>query len=136
MKIKIIIVILAVACLGLVIGLLAVKKQGEEQHTTDANSITDLSNQVVNANLKINDLNQVNLTYSNDLAVSQQQAAQLSNNLAAADSAIAESKAALASAQEQITNLNTRISDLEAAEQGARPARQRTHQHHRPVEQP
>ena len=117
MKIKIIIVILAVACLGLIIGLLAVKKQGEELHATDANSITDFSNQVVNADLKINDLNQVNLTYSNDLVLSQQQAAQLSNNLAAADSTIAESKAAVASAQGEITNLNSHISDLEARNQ-------------------
>ena len=117
MKIKIIIVILAVACLGLVIGLLAVKKQGEEQHATDASSIVDFSNQVVNADLKINDLSQVNLTYSNDLVLSQQQAAQLSNNLAAADSAIADSKAAIASAQGEITNLNTHISDLEARNQ-------------------
>jgi chromosome segregation ATPase len=117
MKIKIVIVILAVVCLGLIIGLLAIKKQGEEQHATDASSIVDFSNQVVNADLKINDLNQVNLTYSNDLAMSQQQAVQLSNNLAAADTTIADSKAAIASAQGQITNLNSQISDLEARNQ-------------------
>lgn len=120
MKIKIVIVILAVACLGLVIGLVAVKKQGEEQHATDVSSIVDFSNQVVSANLKINDLNQVNLMLTNDLASSQQQALQLSNNLEVANStindakaAIAAGKAALASAQDQITNLNSRITDLE-----------------------
>jgi chromosome segregation ATPase len=72
---------------------------------------------VVNADLKINDRNQFNLTYSNDLALSQQQTAQLSNNLAAADSTIVESKAAIASAQGEITNLNSHISDLEARNQ-------------------
>ena len=113
MKIKIIIVVLSLACLGLLIGLVAVKKQGEEQHAADVSSITDFSNQVVNADLKINDLNQVNLMLTNDLALSQQQAAQLSNSLAAAQVTIAASKATITSAQEQITNLNGRINDLE-----------------------
>ena len=120
MKLKIVIVILAVACIGLLIGLLSVKKQGEEQHALDASSIVDFSNQVVNADLKINDLNQVNLMLTNDLALSQQQAAQLSNSLSAAQATIAESRTTLASAQQQIaneqqqiTNLNGHINDLE-----------------------
>jgi chromosome segregation ATPase len=113
MKIKIVIVILALACLGLLIGLLAVKKQGEEQHATDVSSIVDFSNQVVSADLKINDLNQVNLMLTNDLALSQQQAAQLSNSLAAAQVTIANSQTTIANAQQQITNLNSRIGDLE-----------------------
>jgi len=113
MKLKIVIVILALACIGLLIGLLAVKKQGEEQHATDVSSIVDFSNQVVSADLKINDLNQVNLMLTNDLALSQQQAAQLSNSLAAAQVTIAESQTTIANAQQQITNLNSRIGDLE-----------------------
>ena len=113
MKTKIIIVLLAVACVGLAIGLFAVKKQGENQHVADMSSIVDFSNQVVNANLKINDLNQVNLMLTNDLALSQQQTAQLSNSLAAAATTIASSKATIASNQDQINNLNTRIGDLE-----------------------
>jgi len=113
MKTKIVIVILAVVCAGLMVGLFAVKKQGEEQHVADASSIVDFSNQVVNANLKINDLNQANLTYSNEWALSLAQAEQLSNSLADATATIASSRAALAGAQEQITNLNTHISDLE-----------------------
>jgi chromosome segregation ATPase len=113
MKLKIVIGILAVACIGLLIGLLAVKKQGEEQHATDASSIADFSNQVASADLKINDLNNANLTYSNDFALSQQHAAQLSNSLAAAQVTIAESQTTIANAQQQITNLNSRIGDLE-----------------------
>ena len=114
MKIKILIVILAVICVGLGIGLFAVKKSGEEQHAADVSSIADFSNQVVNANLKITDLNQVNLMLTNDLTASQQQVVQFSNNLDAANATIAEGKATIASAQNQITNLTTRISDLEA----------------------
>ena len=113
MKIKIVIVALAVVCIGLAVGLFAVKKQGSDQHAADVSSIIDFSNQLVNAGMKINDLNQVNLLLTNDLAASQQQAAQLSNNLAAAAAAVADGKSALASAQDQITSLNLRLSDLE-----------------------
>ena len=113
MKIKIIVVVLAVVCVGLAIGLFAVKKQGDEQHNTDVSSIVDFSNQVVNARLKIDDLNQVNLTYSNDMVLSQQQAAQLSNSLAAATATLTSSQTSLASAQDQIKSLNVRLSDLE-----------------------
>ncbi len=81
------------------------------------NSIVDFSNQVVDANLKINDLNQVNLALTNDLALSQDQMTQLSNNLAAAAVTLAGSKAALASAQDQITSLNSHITDLETQNQ-------------------
>jgi DNA repair exonuclease SbcCD ATPase subunit len=113
MKIKIVVVALAVVCVGLAIGLFAVKKQGDEQHNSDVSSIVDFSNQVVNARMKIDDLNQVNLTYSNDMVLSQQQAAQLSNSLAAATATVASSQAALTSAQDQIKSLNGHISDLE-----------------------
>ncbi|HEY5346514.1 MAG TPA: hypothetical protein VIK62_09250 [Verrucomicrobiae bacterium] len=114
MKIKIVIVILAVACVALAIALFAVKKSGEEAHVSDMSSIMDFSNQVMNADLKINDLNQVNITYSNDLVLSQTQAEQLSNSLTAAAKTITDSKIAITSAQDQITNLNSRIGDLEA----------------------
>jgi chromosome segregation ATPase len=114
MKIKILIVVLAVIAVGLAIGLFAVKKSAQEQHTADVSSIADFSNQVVNANLKITDLNQVNLMLTNDLAASQQLVVQFSNNLDSANATILESKTSLAAAQNQITNLNTRISDLEA----------------------
>ncbi len=115
MKIKTVIIILAVVAVGLLIGLIAVKKQGDDRHVADVSSIVDFSNQVVSASLKINDLNQVNLMLTNDLAVSQQQAELFSNNLAAAIVTIADTKVTLASTQNQVTNLNARITDLETA---------------------
>ncbi len=128
MKLKVVIVILAVASIGLGIALFATKKSADEQHSTDVNSIIEYSNQVVTANSHLDELRQVNLTLSNDLTSSQQQLslnaeqlAQLSNNLAtanatlaSANTALAETKTSLARAQEQVTNLNLHISDLEA----------------------
>ena len=69
MKIKVIIVILAVVSAGLIIALFATKKQSDDRHETDVKSIVVFSNQVVDANKQIAELGQVNLTLSNDLEI-------------------------------------------------------------------
>jgi len=121
MKIKVVIVILAIACIGLGIALFATKKQADEQHGADVTSIVSFSNQVLEVTKHLDELGQVNLTLSNDLSSSEQklslsaeQSAQLSNSLAAANSTLEETKNSLLGAQELVTNLNTRIADLEA----------------------
>jgi len=113
MKIKIAIVILAVAAIGLGIALYATKQQAEKQHEADTNSILDFSNQVVTASQHIEDLRQDNLTLTNNLVLSLQQAGQLSNSLAAAQATLENTRTTLASTREQITGLNVHISDLE-----------------------
>jgi chromosome segregation ATPase len=120
MKLKVVIVILAVACVGLAVALFATKKKADDQHTGDVVSINDFSNQVVLASKHLDELGQVNLTLSNDLASSQQQltvnteeTVQLSNSLAAANALLADAKSSLASAEQLVTNLNARITDLE-----------------------
>jgi chromosome segregation ATPase len=121
MKIKVVIVILALACIGLAIGLFTTKKQADEQHSSDTRDINQFSNQVVDAAERLKELGQVNLALSNDLYSSQQalaldadQMAQLSNALAAANATLADTRSSLVSAEQQVTNLNNRISDLEA----------------------
>ena len=113
MKIKIAIIVLAIAIVGLGIALFAIKKQAEEQQTKDAATIADLSGQVMSAKKQIDDLGQVNIVLTNDLAASRQQLAQLSNSLASAAAALNSTRSSLLSAQNQITNLNTHIADLE-----------------------
>jgi len=121
MQIKVVIVILAAACIGLGIALFATKKQSADQYTKDVSAINDFSNQVVVTGKHLDELDQVNLTLSNDLASTEQQLAlsteqmaQLSNSLAAATVALNETSNSLVSAEEQVTNLNNRIADLEA----------------------
>lgn len=114
MKVKVVIIVLAVVCVVLMIAFFAAKKQAEDQHEKDIAQTVDFSNQVVGANEHLKELSQVNLSLSNDLAAAQQQTSQLSNSVAAANAALADSKTSLASAEETITNLNSRISDLEA----------------------
>jgi septal ring factor EnvC (AmiA/AmiB activator) len=121
MKIKVVIVILALACVGLAVALFATKKTADDQHTEDVKSIEDFSNQVVSASEHLKDLGQVNLTLSNDLSSAQQQITvsteelgQLSNTLSTANAALISTSNSLASTEELVTNLNNRIADLEA----------------------
>jgi chromosome segregation ATPase len=114
MKLKIGIVILAAVCVGLLIALIATKKAADDQRKNDEDHILDFSNQLVTAHTSLDDLNQVNLMLTNDLATSRQTIEETSNNLAETASALADTKASLQGAQDQITNLNSRITDLEA----------------------
>ncbi|HEY1718883.1 MAG TPA: hypothetical protein VGH42_11420 [Verrucomicrobiae bacterium] len=117
MKIKNGIVILAAACAGLLIALIVTKKSADEQQRNSASAILDLSNQLDKASVSLNDLRQVNLTLNDDLATNRQEADTLSNDLAEAAGTLASTKATLQTAQDQITNLNSRITDLETQNQ-------------------
>ncbi|MGA3283628.1 MAG: hypothetical protein ABSD57_04120 [Verrucomicrobiota bacterium] len=113
MKTKLAIVILTVVCAGLAVALIAAKKTTSDQLNNVA-AILDLSNQLVTANENLDELRQVNLRLTNDLAAVQQQTSRLSNGLSEASGALASAKATLQGAQDQIANLNGRITDLEA----------------------
>ena len=114
MRTKMAIVILAVVCAGLAVALIAAKKTTSDQLKNNAVTILDFSNQLVTANENLDELRQVNLRLTNDLAAAQQQTSRLSNGLNEASSALASAKATLQGAQDQIANLNGRITDLEA----------------------
>ena len=111
------IAILAVACLGFAVALIVVKQQAGAQQAAGASTILDFSNQIVKASVSIEDLNQVNLTMSNDLASTRQTSLTLSNELTETTNTLAVTTASLQEAQQQITNLNGRVTDLEAQNQ-------------------
>jgi peptidoglycan hydrolase CwlO-like protein len=117
MKIKLGIVILAVACGGLAIALFATKKAADERLKTDAYAILDFSNQLVAATANLDELRQVNLTLTNDLAGSRQEALTFSNQFTEASGTLASTKASLQSAQDQIASFNSRIAGLETRNQ-------------------
>jgi len=121
MKTKIAIIVLAVASFGLVIAMFATKKQAEKQHEDDVSSISDFSNQVVNAEVKINDLSQVNIALTNDLAASRtqialssQQVEQLSNSLTTITGALKTTQDSLDATRGQVASLTMKVGDLEA----------------------
>ena len=113
MKTKIVMVVLAVICAGLAVALVAAKKMTNEQLTSDVAAIFDFSNQLVTANENLDELRQVNLRLTNDLAAVQKQSSRFSNSLNEASSALATARVTLQNDQDQIANLNGRVSDLE-----------------------
>ena len=113
MKIKIGIVILAVIGAGLLIALLATKKEAEELHKKDADALLDFSNQLTTASASLDDLRQVNLVLTNDVVAAHQVLDTVSNNLAETTATLADVRSALENSQGQVTNLTTRVSDLE-----------------------
>jgi chromosome segregation ATPase len=114
MKTKMAIVVLAVVCAGLAVALIASKMTAHDELNNKTAAILDISNQLVVVNDHVNDLQQVNLVLTNNYIVSQRQIAVLSNGLTRASGALASAKATLEGAQDQIANLNGRITDLEA----------------------
>ena len=113
MKIKIGIVILLAICVGLFIALFATKKTADEQRSGDAVKIADYSNQVTTATLTIDDLRQVNLMLTNDLAVTRESVTTLSNSLADATGNLTNTKAMLQDAQGRIADLEARNKALD-----------------------
>jgi len=117
MKIKIGIIILAAVCVGLLIALIVTKKSADEQERNSASAINDLSNQLDKANISLNDLRQTNLRLNDDLSTNREIALEFSNRLNETVGTLADTKVSLQSAQDQITNLNSRLADLEAQNQ-------------------
>jgi len=121
MNTKIGIAILAVACFGLAAALVVFKRQAEAQQATSDSKILDLSNQVFKAGVHIADLSQANLSLNNDLATNRQVSLELSNQLskqlAKQLAETASAAASLQSAQQEITNRDERIAELEARNQ-------------------
>jgi len=117
MKTKLGIVILVAACAGLAIALFATKNAADERLKKDADAILDFSNQLVAATANLDELRQVNLMLTNDLAGSRQEALTFSNQFTETSGTLASTKASLQSAQEQIASLNSRIASLETRNQ-------------------
>jgi len=112
MKTKLALIILAVACGGMMVALFAMRKAADDRFKKDTDAILDFSNQLASARDSLNDLGQVNLRLTNDLAASHQEALTFSNQYTEASGTLVVTRASLQDAQEQIAGLNKRISGL------------------------
>ena len=112
MKTKLGMVILAVACGGMIVALFAMKRVADNRFKKDTDAILDFSNQLVTARASLDDLGQVNLRLTNDLAASRQETFVFSNQFTEVSGAVVATKASLQDAQEQIAALNHRITGL------------------------
>ena len=98
MKMRISIVILVVVCAGLLIALIATKKSADDLRKKDADTILDFSNQLTGAHASLDDLRQVNLMLTNDIASSRQVLLSLSNNFTETSDALTATKTSLQAA--------------------------------------
>jgi peptidoglycan hydrolase CwlO-like protein len=112
MKTKLGVVILAAALIGLFLALLAMKRSAEERFKRDTDAILDFSNQVVTARASLDELGQLSLKLTNDLAASHEESMAFSNQFAETTGALANTRASLQGAQDQIAGLNQRIAGL------------------------
>ena len=117
--------------MGFAVALVVLKHQADAQQVASAGTISEFSNQIVKANISIEDLNQANLNLRSDLATNREMSLAFSNQLAETAGTLASTASSLQSAQQQITNLNDAHRRFGGPEPGARPARQFALQHHR-----
>jgi len=106
-------IILSIACLGLVAAVLVVKNQEQKELATSANTILDLSNNLLSAQGQVTNLGQFNLALSNSLSADQETTVSLSNQLNDAQYLLGEAQSALTRAQQKVTNLNSQVATLE-----------------------
>jgi len=103
-------IVLALACIVLVISLVVIKRGDDAQQANDAGVITDLSNQLDSAQTKIAIGNGTILVFSNRLDESLSASLTLSNQLM-------DAKSSVALDTEQITNLSRQVAERESENQ-------------------
>ena len=103
-------IVLALACTGLVISLVVMKRGDNAQHDNDAGAIADFSNRLDSAQMQIATGKGTMLALSNRLDESRSASLTFSNHLIEAESAIVLDT-------EQITNLNRRVAEVESENQ-------------------
>lgn len=118
MKTALGVIILLVICVVLVVALVMGKRNADVRQKKDAETIVDFSNQLTHANINLDDLRQVNLMLTNDLDANRRTLLTLSNQYVGASASLSRTKAALKTAQDQITELEVqnRALDQQAVE--------------------
>lgn len=123
------VIILAALCIGLGVVLFSTKKQAEQQHTTDVNTILNHSNQLVKTSRDLEEQRQVNIMLTNDLGTVRTEFANLTNkytqtvvtlskteeSLKASQNALAERDQKIAALETQNRELDEKAIDLSAA---------------------
>jgi len=114
-------ILLSVACIGLAIGLVTVKKQASERQVRDAENIETFSNQWVETKGSFEDQVMLAANFRKELNQKQLALAELSNtlsqtsaNLDQATQSLQKDEAALKASAEEIRRRDAKISDLEA----------------------
>jgi chromosome segregation ATPase len=114
MKIKVVVVILALVALGLAIGLIKTNQDSAAQQKKDQESIASLSNGWSQTSAELADQKQTNLRLDKDLADRNAHIEQLSNDLSQANDTVTQKEAALQAAIQRAAERDAKIADLES----------------------
>ncbi len=113
MKNRIGLVILVVACVGLGVGLIAIKRQSDEQKREADQSIQNFSNKLVVAASQLDETKQVNAELRKDLDNEKKNYGELTNNYSQVAVNLAQTEASLRTSEQEIAKRDVRIVDLE-----------------------
>lgn len=117
MKGRVILVILIVICVGLGIGLLVRHNQAEHEGTQARTQISKLSNDVVQTQAKVDELNSVNQTLETNLMGRTKELETTSNNFMSVSAALAktqaDAKAAAEAAAAEMAKRDAKIAELQ-----------------------
>src|SRR5438128_2921383 len=114
MKTRIAVVVLVLACVGLGIGLVSIKKQADKQKVEDADRFVTSSNQWSD---KLQEQKQFAATLEKDLDVQKKSFVDLTNDYAQVSANLTQAKASLETSQEEIKKRDAKIADLESQNQ-------------------
>lgn len=124
MKNQIGLIVLAVVCLGLLLGLVVVKKQAGDQHTKDTEMVSDYSNRWVKTSGTLDEQKQVAALLEKDLDSQKKALTELTNNftqvsanLAQTSANLAKTDSALQTSQQEVAKRDAKISELETQNQ-------------------
>lgn len=107
------IIILAALCIGLGVALFSSKKKAEEQHTKDADTILNHSNQLVKTSRDLEEQRQVNIMLTNDLGAARAEYLNLTNKFTETVVALNQTEASLKASQNAVAERDQKIAALE-----------------------
>jgi chromosome segregation ATPase len=117
MKIKVVVVILALVAVGLAIGLIKTNQDAASQEQKDQKEMASLSNGWSQANANLESERQVTMQLRTDVTNRDTHIEQLSNDLSQATDTLSQKEAALKKAMEDAAKRDAQISDLESTNQ-------------------
>jgi chromosome segregation ATPase len=117
MNFKSAIIFASAVILVLVVALAGMKHQTEGMHIRNTASLLELSNRLDTTGVTLNNLQQINLMLTNDLATLSQRFEMTSNDFSDASGQLTRTKSELDNEQNQVTDLNNQVGDLQPQSQ-------------------
>ncbi len=114
MKNPILIIVLAVVCVGLAIVLVVTKQNASTEKKKDTDAIVSLSNQWERTTSLLEESKQVNQNLEKDLDARKTQLADLTNKFTETSATLAKTEDTLKTAQNDLVKRDAKIADLEA----------------------